>query len=351
MKYWIESFAINDRKFVDEIFIENSMGNRVSFLNLGARINRFLVRDNNRLENIILGYSSIDELLNGRSYYYGATIGPVAGRIAGGKFSLNNKEYQLDLNDGDNHLHGGQHGYDIQVFDYSIEKRENEISIIFQLTNIDKKINYPGNTNFILKHTFDEDNKWTIDYSVTAESDTLVNPTNHVYFNLNGDNSKPVINHILHANIEGMIKLEEDGIPTGNVFLDEGTVMDLNKPQSINEIVHSEHIDIKTFKGLDQPFKLDNEKQPVVTLLNNDNGRMIKVYTDAPVAILYTHNKIDTSMKIWGRELLPFAGLAIECQGFPDAINHDDFGNTVLKAGETFISKTVYQFLENRGTI
>lgn len=343
MKVQIKSFGHYKGQSFDEIFIENKHGVVVSFSDLGARINRWQVPNaDGTKDDIILGYDDANQVFEGRTYYYGATIGRIAGRIKQGKFCLNNQDYQLDINNNDNHLHGGADGYDIQKWHYEIVEEENSIKVIFNYTEKDGTSGFPADIYNRVTHTFDDDNNWTIDYYAESSDATIYNPTNHVYFNLNGSNHEAITNHLFEVKASHYLPTKEDAIPTGEIERVDDTPFDLRSPVKFGDLLSSDHPQFKLVDGFDHPFVLDNESPYALKIEQPDNKRSIIVTTDRPIVVIYTHSAIPVPMAVWGHDLEPYAGVAIELQAAPDAINRPQFGNVILEKGDTFTSTTRY---------
>lgn len=343
MKVSIKPFGrLNDQTF-DEIFIENKHGVIISFSDLGARINRWQVpTEYGQLDNIILGYDNAEHALEARTYYYGATIGRISGRIKHGKFRLNDQTHQLNINNNDHHLHGGEDGYDIQKWSYDVVEGENQVSVIFNYIEPDGTSGFPATIHNRVIHTFDNDNNWTIDYFAKSDETTIFNPTNHVYFNLNGSQHPSIKNHLFEVKASKFLPTKEDAIPTGEIEDVEKTPFDLRSPTLFGDLFNSEHPQFKLVDGFDHPFILDNHSPYALRILQPENNRSIVVTTDRPVVVIYTHSAVPVATSVWGHELEPYAGVAIETQAAPDAINRPQFGSVVLEKGDTFESSTRY---------
>lgn len=332
MKYVEKNIGDFKGQDVYEIKLINDCGNSISFWTLGARINRFDIKD---IGNIVMSYKNVKELVNNRNYYFGATIGRVAGRISAGKFELNGKSYRLVTNEGANHLHGGINGYDLRNFSYKIVDDKSEIKIIFSLMDKETHNYYPGNLEFEVIHSFNNNNEWIVEYRAMADKDTLINPTNHVYFNLNGKKST-INNHLLRIPADKILETKEDGIPIGGKESIKNTDIDFTDFRNLSEVFASDHPEILKYGGLDTPFLLNGEN---LILYSPDTKIRLNISTDRDSAIIYTLNKVDKDSNM---DLLIHQAIAIETQSLPDAINHDDFGNIVLKKDERFYSTTKY---------
>ena len=339
-------FASYKSRDIVSINLQNSKGNSISLVNLGARINKFLVkRKDGKFDNIILGYDNLEDMLKARSYFYGASIGRVGGRISKASFNLGNKNYKLDNNDGKNHLHGGKNGYDLKIWDYKIKSEKGYAKVIFSLKDksLDKNY-YPGNIDIKIIHSFNENDEWTIEYEYKTDQTTIANPTNHVYFNLNGNNSRNILNHELKIKSNFYVSVDKEGIPIC-IKRVENTPYDFNNFKKIEDIVNVNHDEIINNKGLDNPFILNKISNQIV-LKNSSNKRKIILNTERPAVVIYTHGKVGEKIKVSGNDINPYSGIALETQYLPDSINRKDFNDIIIKPGKIYKSKTKYSFKE-----
>ncbi|MBF6625053.1 galactose mutarotase [Aerococcaceae bacterium zg-BR9] len=343
MKVEIKSFGSYQGIDYDEILITNQQGVQIGFSSLGARINRWgIQKDSGDYEQIILGHNTAADVFESGSYY-GSTVGRVAGRIEMGQFTIDDQEYQLPLNNGANHLHGGPHSIDEQLFDYTIEESENEVRVVFTFVDSDGKNGYPGELHLTVVHSFNEQNEWRISYEATTNQATLFNPTNHVYFNLNGDNNKPALNHTLKVNSSRYLPLKEDTTPVGPIESVEQTVFDLRQPRLLADCVEADEPQFVYTKGFDHPFILDKTEDIHAELYCADTKRRIVMTTDEVAVVIYTHGYLVDIDEIWGNPLVPFAGITLETQNVPGATMYSYFGDTVLRPDEVYRSSTMYR--------
>lgn len=348
MNVEIKSFGEYQGKKYDEIFITNDQGTQISFSNLGARINRWgIEQEDGHYEQIILGHPDAQEVFTSGSYY-GATIGRTAGRINQGRFTLNGKEIQLPRNNGENHLHGGFEGLDLEIFDYTIEENDQEVRVIFSLVDPDGHNEYPGTLTLQVVHTYNQQNEWTIEYTATTDQPTLFNPTNHVYFNLNGDNRQSIENHLVQLKASRYMSLETTTIPTGHLEAVEGTVFDLRQATRLGDRLTANEPQFDFTKGYDHPFVIDEGAEVSAIIDLPERQRRIEMTTDEVAVVVYAHGypvNVDT---VWNQPLKQFAGITLETQNLPNAIHNPHFGDTVLSPGETYQSKTTYRLLTNK---
>lgn len=345
MKVEVRSFGEYQGKQYDEIVITNDNGTQISFSDLGARINRWgIQKEDGEYEQIILGHQNAEEVFTSGSYY-GATIGRVAGRINQGKITIENECYQLERNNGDNHLHGGFDGLDLQRFDYTIEEAEQEVKIKFYYKDVAGHNNYPGNLDLTVIHSYNQNNEWKIQYHASTDEATLFNPTNHVYFNLNGDNQQTIENHYLQIASNCYLPLKSDTIPTGVISEVDNTVFDVRKATLLSERLLAEEPQFDYTKGYDHPFIIDKNETIHAVVSLPEKNRRIEMVTDEIAVVVYSHGypvNIDT---IWKNPLRQFAGITLETQNLPNAIHEKHFGDTILYPGQDYRSETIYRLI------
>lgn len=343
MEVRTRSFGSYEGIQFDEIIIEHEDKFALTFSDLGARINTWSVpNDTGDLESIILGYENANQVFNHPSYYYGATIGRVAGRIADGKFMIDGESYSVSVNNGLNHLHGGLDNMAFQKWHYEIIESANQIAVIFSILDPKGKNGYPGNLAVQVTYTISQEQVLTIDYEAKTDEPTLFNPTNHVYFNLNGHNKENTENHVIEVKADSFLPLKEDSIPTGEIAPVYGTPFDLNNGLEFKEILSSSHEQIQAFSGLDHPFMLNHEGDYVAKISVPKRNRAVYMKTDEPVVVIYSHQDISDPINLWGREVVGYDGLTLEAQKEPNAINEPTFSSVILRPEKPFHSQTSY---------
>lgn len=335
---------VNEQPFgagYTEIVIETKQGVRISFVDYGARINQWAVpMPDGTVDQIILGHEDATHARVFRSCY-GATIGRVAGRIANGQFRLKERLFRLAQNNGLHHLHGGLDGLDQVKWTYAVQETSHAVSVVFEYTDFAGHNGYPGNVHIRVIHTVTEDNEWRITYEATADDWTLFNPTNHVYINLNGNNRAPIDNHVLYIAADQYVPLDDTMVPYGRLESVAGTPFDLRQPTRYRDCLASNHPQIQQTNGFDHPFVL-NGSSVAATISCPDTNRQIDLRTDRPAVVVFTHNGVDVPLDVWRHPLRPYAGIALETQVIPDAINQPQLGNCVLAPDELFVSTTSY---------
>ncbi|HEX6047320.1 MAG TPA: aldose epimerase family protein [Pyrinomonadaceae bacterium] len=311
--------------------LSNKNGVAVSITNYGGAITSIMAPDRHGVfGDVVLGYETLDDYVK-YPRYFGALIGRSANRIARGKFSLNGVEYQLAQNNGANHLHGGNKGFDKRVWN----AEETDSGLHLKLFSKDGEENYPGNLNVDVTYSLNDENELRIEYHATTDKDTIVNLTNHAYFNLAG--SGTILDHELTLKAGSFTPVSEDLIPTGEIKAVEGTPMDFRKARTVAP------------GGYDHNFVL-NDWQPgvmrsVARLREPKSRRVMEVLTTQPGMQFYSGNFLDGSIVgKGGVAYQKYAALCLETQHFPDAPNHPNFPSTVLRPGETYEHVTVYKF-------
>ncbi|GAF64522.1 aldose 1-epimerase [Bacillus sp. TS-2] len=335
-----EKFGQVESEFVHKYTLTNHHGMQVVFLDYGCVITDILVPDREgQLENVVLGYDSLDEYRKNPGYF-GAIIGRVAGRIAGSEFILNDQTYKLPKNEGENHLHGGQSGFDSKIWKASYD--DNGLKITFSYLSEDHQEGYPGNLHVSVTYELTENNELKLTYVANSDQDTLLNMTNHTYFNLSGNYKEDVSNHWLKMNSPYFLPLKNDLIPTGEIQNVEGTPFDFTNGQFLKEGFQSDHSQITLAGGgYDHPFVLSKGD---IFLKDEKSGRCLQVVTDQKAVVIYTSNQLDSSVSIRHTEGKPYLGICLETQAHPDAIHHQNFPSIVLKKEDTYQVETTWSF-------
>ena len=325
--------------------LTNHRGLEVSIINYGGAIQSLKVPDRNgALGDIVLGFETLDEYAQ-NPRYFGALIGRHANRIALGKFSLNGVDYQLPQNNGANHLHGGFKGFDKRVWNARKEVRDDSAVLHLSYSSEDGEENYPGNVNAAVAYGLFE-NELSIEYRATTDQDTIVNLTNHSYFNLRGEGT--ILDHELTLNADSFTPVTKDLIPIGEIRSVSGTPMDFRNGPSIGSRIHDSYDQLGFTGGYDHNFVLndwDGSLRSVASLYEPATGRLLEILTTQPGMQFYSGNFLDGSFVgkngfVYER----YTGLCLEPQHFPDAPNHPNFPSTVLRAGDEYKQTTVFRF-------
>lgn len=338
-----------DGSSAELITLKNDKGVTISISSYGAIITSVLAPDKNgNIENIVCGFNKLEDYLDEKyqsSYpYFGCICGRVANRIAKGKFTLEGKDYQVAVNNGPNHLHGGIIGFDRKNWHHEILQSENKVGVLLSYISPDGEENYPGNLEVTCLYSLNNDNELIIDYHANADKTTIVNLTNHSYFNLSGGKEK-ILNHELLLPSTTYTELD-DMIPTGKILSVADTPFDFRIFKTLGQDID------QLENGYDLNYVLDNNSGRLMfagSLRELNSGRQVEVYTTQPGIQLYTGYWIPeleiNREKCFGR----YSGVALETQHYPDSINHPGFPSVILKPGENFHEQTVYKFMLMEG--
>jgi aldose 1-epimerase len=298
------------------------------------------------LADVVLGFDNLAGYLNSPPYI-GTIIGRYANRIAKGRFTLNGKEYQLAANNGPNHLHGGLKGFDKVLWQAKSFPAKNGAAIALTYLSRDGEEGYPGNLSVQVIYTLTEANELKIDYLATTDKDTLVNLTNHSYFNLSGTDGD-ILGHLLQIHADYFTPTDATAIPTGDLRDVNDTPFDFRKLTAIGERIERDDEQLKLGKGYDHNFIVKGnfgQLRPAAKVVEPLSGRVMEVLTTEPGVQLYSGNYLDGSKIGKGGKPIKFrTGFCLETQHFPDSPNQPKFPTTVLRKGEKFTSTTIYKF-------
>jgi len=329
-------------KSTDLYFLRNNRGLEVAVTNYGARFVSILVPQRDRQVDVVVGFDSLQGYLGSTETYYSALVGRFANRIARGQLTIGGQTYQLSVNLPPHHLHGGPLGFGNQVWDII---GANPDSIELSYFSRDGEENFPGNLSVTVRYSLDDSGALHIDYRATTDADTVVNLTSHPYFNLNGQGSGTIENHMLQVNASNFTPVDVTLIPTG-IEPVNGTVFDFRSPQKIGSRINDEDLQLIYGGGYDHNFVLDGKGYRSVARASGDlTGIELEVLTDQPGMQLYTGNFMSGDNRIKGgfydhrRE-----GFCLETQHFPDSPNQPQFPSTLLRPGELYSSRTSYRF-------
>ncbi len=334
---------------IEKYTLSNANGMQVDIITYGGIITALYVPNNEGIsENVVLNLASLDQYLT-INPFFGVLVGRYGNRIAKGKFSLDGIEYTLAKNNGENHLHGGLKGFDKVVWTACKELGENSAAIKLTYLSKDMEEGYPGNLNAVVTYTLDNDNNLGIKYEASTDKKTIVNLTQHAYFNLSGDFSRTILDHEVSINADAYLPVDEALIPEGNLADVSDTPFDFRQPKTIGQdIDKQENEQIKRGKGYDHCWALNNQNDGVrlaATAYHPESGRLMEVYTDEPGMQLYTGNFLNGSVpRPEGGTYARRTGLCFETQHYPDSPNRPDFPSVVLNPGEKYSSNTLFKF-------
>ncbi|NEE00653.1 aldose epimerase family protein [Phytoactinopolyspora halotolerans] len=342
--------TLPDGTDVEIYTLRNSLGMEVTVLTYGGILQRISVPDRRgRLDNVTLGFDNLDDYVERNDPYFGAIIGRYGNRIAGGEFTLDGVEYQLATNNGPNHLHGGDVGFDKRVWEVTDTFADrHSAGLELEYTSPDGEEGYPGTLETTVAYTLTNKNEIVIDYEATTDAPTIVNLTNHAYFNLSGEGSGTIEDHRLRLNASHYTPVDETLIPTGEIAPVAGTPFDFRRSTEIGARIRESHQQLLFGQGYDHNFVLDRESDGLelaAELRDRSSGRTLSIHTTEPGIQFYSGNFLDGSLVgTGGQTYRQSDGLALETQHFPDSPNQPDFPSTVLRPGQTYETTTVYQF-------
>ena len=334
-----QDFGTTDGQDVSLYTLTNERGFEASITNFGGALVSLKTPDRRgEFADVALGYDTLEEYVR-YPRYFGGLIGRHANRIGLGRFSLNGTQYQLTQNNGVNHLHGGEKGFDKRVWEALDQTDAGAVRLRLRYLSVDGEEGYPGNVHAEVTYALFAENELEINYEATTDRDTIVNLTSHAYFNLAG--SGDVLGHELTLHADAFTPVSKELIPTGEIKSVDNTPMDFRRAKPIGA-------DLSLAGGYDHNFVLqdyDGSLRPAARLYEPNSGRVLEILTTEPGIQFYSGNFLDGSLTGKGGVVYhKYAGLCLEPQKFPDAPNHPQFPSTVLRPGETYRHRSVYRF-------
>ena len=324
--------------------LTNKAGNVLKLTNYGARIVGVEVPDKNgKIDNVVLGSYDLESILRGS--FGGATVGRFANRIANGKFSLDGVEYNLPVNNKPNTLHGGAHGWYTKVWNAELINNRNKPAVKFSYVSPDMEEGFPGTINMEVVFTWTNKNEIIIEYTASTDKKSVINVTNHAYFNLHGAGNGNIFDHVMTLKASSYTPLNSTQIPTGEIRPVKGTPFDFTSAQTFGARIGDTY-EGSVFSGYDHNYVLDNKEKIDVVVYDPVSGRVLEMMTDQPAMQLYTGNGLmyKKQAETSGKQFKPRSGFCLESQHFPDSPNQPGFPSTVIVPGETFKSRTIYRF-------
>jgi aldose 1-epimerase len=321
--------------------LTNSSGTEIKITNFGAIITSIRTADRRgKLDQVVLGFDDPAEYIRTPNPYFGAIVGRYANRIANGRFTLDGRQYQVGANDRGNHLHGGNIGFD-KVF-WTAEPIPDGVELRY--LSADGEEGYPGNLAVAVTYKLTEQNELVVRYLATTDQPTIVNLSQHSYFNLADGGASDILGHEIFIDADRFTAIDDVGIPTGELISVQGTPFDFRRASPIGARINSVDGQLKNGLGYDHNWVLNKAgSQPVVTVYEPISGRFLEVETTEPGIQFYSGNFLDGSIS--GRTPYQFrTGICLEAQHFPDSPNHAAFPSAVLRPGETYNQQTLYRF-------
>jgi len=325
-------------------WLKTSSGLRCEVTNLGCRIIRLFVPDRNgNFEDVVLGFDTIEEYRRPPETYYGSVVGRFANRIAHGRFELDGKTHQLALNHGEHHIHGGVEGFESKVWEVV---QKSEYSVQFRYRSSSGEEGYPGNLEVWVTYSLTDEQGLTIQYRAETDEATPLNLTNHSYFNLCGAGKGQIDQHEFQIFASRYLPGNRDQIPTGELAPVENTVFDLRESKTIGPLLEVDDEQLRIGNGFDNNYVLKGDGVNLAARVHEpESGRIMEVLTDQPGMQFFCGKAMDHPVSgknglIYGKR----SAFCLETQNFPNAVNQSSFPNCVLRPGEVFSSKTIYQF-------
>lgn len=324
--------------------LSNANGVKARVMNYGANLVSLEVPDKDgKVQDVVLGFDNLEGYY-GNGSFFGAVIGPSANRIAGANFEIDGKTYQLAVNDGPNNLHSDMNeGYHKRVWN----AEEGTDSVTFTLEAKDGELGFPANKKITMTYSLSADNALKLHYHVAADAKTIVNMTNHSYFNLAGQGNGKIENHLLQIKASHYTPVVAGAIPTGEIAPVKGTPMDFTQLKPVGQDIRADFEQLKLVQGYDHNYVIDDADgtlKEIATLKDPESGRVMKVFTDLPGVQFYAGNCIGVEKGKGGITYEPRMALCLETQYYPDNIHQPEFPQAVFGPGKDYDSTTVYQF-------
>lgn len=330
--------------------LSNKSGMQVSITNYGGTITSIKVPDRNKhFDDVVLGFDTLDGYTSpSNKSYFGATIGRYANRIAHGTFTLDGKTYHVPTNEGTNALHGGTVGFNKRVWTAKEFSTGHGQALELHYLSPDGEMGFPGDLSVTVRFSLNDQNELRIEYIATTDKPTVLNLTNHSYFNLSGQGNGTILHDKVTLAADNFTPVNKNLIPTGEIKSVVGTPFDFLKPMVIGARIHDDNEQLKLAKGYDHNWVLNNKGQSIALAAKVEDpqsGRVLEVLTNQPGIQFYTGNQLDGTTHGKGGKVYPqFGALCLETQHFPDSPNHPDFPSTVLRPGQKFDRTTIFRF-------
>ncbi len=333
---------------VDIYTLKNQKGMEVNIMTYGGIITSLKVPNKAGVsEEVVLGFNNLEQYTKPNPYF-GALIGRFGNRIAKGKFTLDGKEYKLAANNGANALHGGPEGFHRVIWTAEEAKGGDVATLKLKYLSKDMEEGYPGNLTVFVTYTLNNDNSLDVLYEATTDKKTVVNLTQHSYFNLSGDFTKPILDHEITIDADKLVPVDADLIPTGKLTDVTNTPFDFRKPKVVGKEIEAKDDQIKKGLGYDHCWVLNNQDKGdrfAASAYDPTSGRLLEVFTDQPGIQFYSGNFLDGTLPMRnGGTYAHRTGFCLETQHYPDAPNQKDFPSTVLSPGENYKTKTSFKF-------
>ena len=332
---------------VNKYKLSNRQGMEISIINYGGIITSWTAKDKNGIyEDIVLGYNELSEYEK-ETPYFGAIIGRYGNRIAKGKFSIEGKEYTLAVNNGENHLHGGMKGFDKVVWDAETISTDSSVSLILTYLSKDMEEGYPGNLEVEVAYTLNNEDELSVTYKATTDKTTVINLTQHTYFNLSANFNNTILNHELILNSDSYLPVDNTLIPTGEFRDVTNTPFDFRTSKTIGQQIDEDDLQLKNGFGYDHCWVLNEQDKGVrfvASAFEPQSRRFLEIFSDEPGIQFYSGNFLDGTLPSKNNGTYEFrSGFCLETQHFPDSPNHKNFPSVILRPEEDYNSQTIFK--------
>ena len=337
---------------VDQYILSNNKGMEISIITYGGVITSWTAADKNgEYKDVVLGYNTLAEY-EAETPYFGALIGRYGNRISGGKFKLDDQEYTLAANNGVNHLHGGLKGFDKVVWDAKAIVNDSSVSLELSYLSKDMEEGYPGNLKSKVTYTLNNEDELSVSYEATTDKPTIVNLTQHSYFNLTADFNQDILNHDIVINADSFLPVDTTLIPTGEFKDVAETPFDFRKPKAIGKHINQENTQLENGMGYDHTWVLNGQDKGlrfVASAYEPVSGRLLEVYSDEPGIQFYSGNFLDGTLPNKSNGTYQHrTGFCLETQHYPNSPNQENFPSVRLNPGDKYESTTVFSLTAER---
>lgn len=322
--------------------LENNYGMCAKITNIGCAVISLVVKDKDgNPVDVVLGYDDIEQYFNNPGYM-GVVVGPFANRMKNAEFSIDGTKYNIENNEGNNCLHSGSVSFSHRTWNFVKTNEDvDTVSVTFSIENSDNNGGFPGNTKTEVKYSLTDSGKLVVTYKATSDKNTVINLTQHSYFNLNGYNKQNILNHKIFVDSDKYVKVDNENIPTGELINVENTVFDLRTPKLVSECTN----EIPT--AYDNCFELNKRAEvnrPQAVLISEETGIKLDMFTSEPGVQVYAGGFLPNVEGKSGKTIEQFNGICLEAQHYPDSPNHDNFPSTILEAGKEYHQTTIFRF-------
>ena len=333
---------------INQYILKNANGMQITVINYGGIITSWKAKDRDgSYEDIVLGFDNLSDY-ESSSPYFGALIGRYGNRIKEGKFSLDGVDYTLEVNNGENHLHGGVKGFDKVIWEVDKEVKESSASLILRHISTDMEEGYPGNLDVKVIYTLTNDDELKVRYEAETDKKTIVNLTQHSYFNLSANLSRDILAHQITIDADSFLPVDKTLIPSGELRDVEGTPFDFRVPKRVGDDINEDYTQLTFGNGYDHCWVLNNQNEGVrfvASAYDTLSGRSLEIFSDQPGIQFYSGNFLDGTLKSKDGGNYEFrSGFCLETQHYPNSPNHESFPSVILNPGEKYNTETIFRF-------